>query len=54
MCEIFQKNGKKGQKIFKKKEKGQNIWKSGHKCAKFENISKRKDYCMWLSHIVNC
>ena len=38
---IFQKKGKKGQKMLKKGNKGQNGWKFGQKYTKFENILKK-------------
>ena len=41
MRAIFQKKGKKGQKMFKKGKKWQNIGKFGKKCAKFENSLKK-------------
>ena len=47
MCAILQKKGKKGEKNVKK---GQNIWKFGKKCTKFENISTK---CRWLHAICN-
>ena len=43
---IFQINDKK---MFKKGKKGQNIWKFGHKCTKFENILKKG---RWLRAII--
>ena len=42
MRAIFQKKGKKRQK-------GWNIWKSGQKCTKFENILKKG---RWLRAII--
>ena len=38
MRAIFQK---KGKKMLKKGTKGQNIWKFGQKCIKFENMLKK-------------
>ena len=32
---------KKGKKMLEKGKKGQNIWKFGQKCTKFENILKK-------------
>ena len=46
MCAIFQK---KGRKNVKKDKKGQNIWKFGQKCTKFENIFKKG---RWLCVII--
>ena len=43
---IFQK---KDKKILKKGKKGQNIWKFGQKCTKFENILKKGT---WLCAII--
>ena len=43
---ILQINGKK---MLKKGKKGQNIWKFGQKCTKFENILKKG---RWLSAII--
>ena len=43
MHAIFQKKGKKGEKIF------ENIWKFGQKYTKFENILKK---CRWLHAII--
>ena len=37
------------QKMGKKYWKGQNIWKFGQKCAKFENILKK---VRWLQVII--
>ena len=38
MRAIFQKKAKNGKQMLKKGKKGQNIWKFGTKCRKFENI----------------
>ena len=43
MHAIFQKKGKKGEKIF------ENIWKFGQKYTKFENILKKG---RWLHAII--
>ena len=49
MRAIFQKKGKKGQKIFKKSKKRQNTWKFSQKCTKFENILKKS---RWLRAVI--
>ena len=48
-----QKNGKKkGKKMLQRGKKGQNIWKFGQKCTKFENILKRAGDCVHDYHML--
>ena len=49
MRAIFQKKAKIGKQVLKKGKKGQNIWKFGTKCRKFENILQNY---RWLSAII--
>ena len=51
MHTIFQKKGQQWHKHVKISKGGQNIWKFGQKCVKFENILKKVS---WLPHAVNC
>ena len=46
MCAIFSEKGQK------KGKKGQNIWKFGQKCKKFENILKKSRWfaCDYHTH----